>query len=161
MSIKKYFIVSDSNIVACIDYALMKVNKFDEKLHSLQKKYKADKPMVFNSIDRGLEFSNLWFKDYPIHLDTKNEFKISTEKHKQGYEARPRKTNKKFYDKFMEDMIGVDYKQLVKVLFGTDTSIRLELEFTVIDHKYIISCSKDLNVKCQEITGSEYQELIK
>ena len=51
-----YFEITDAESVAKLDKALEPINTFDSKLHALQKKYGADTPYVFNSLDRGIEF---------------------------------------------------------------------------------------------------------
>ena len=154
-----YFEITDAKSVARIDEALKPINAFDEKLHSLQKKYGADKPYVFNSLDRGLEFSYLWFEQYPFHLDTEKEFKVSSEKYKTGYELRPRKSNKKFYSEFMEDMTGVDYNSLKIALFG-ESKGRMSISYLKKGNAYYIESSLDIVLEYRELTGSEYKLLI-
>lgn len=151
-----YYEVSQRSSVNAIDNALECIDRFDEKLEYLQKKYKCDSPYVFNSFARGLEFSNLWFKDYPFHLDTKNEFKISSGKYKHGYEARPRKANKNFYKDFMSGMNDANYKKLCLVLFGHDNQKNTNIEFKKVDDKYYISTKYDLVLGYREITATEY-----
>ena len=155
----KYFEVSDKDSINKINEALKPINNFDEKLHKLQKKYKADKPYVFNSIDRGLDFSYLYFEKYPMHLDTKKEFKISSEKYKTGWEVRPRKSNKKFYAEFMQGMENVDYKELQQVLFGEIPKGRLKIEYTYRDEKWYLASSHDIVLGYKELTGTEYQKI--
>lgn len=157
----KYFEISDKDSINKINEALKPINDFDEKLHKLQKKYKADKPYVFNSIDRGLDFSYLYFEKYPIHLDCEKEFKISSEKYRTGWEVRPRKSNKKFYAEFMKDMENVDYKQLQQVLFGEILKGRIKIEYTYRDDKWYILSSRDIVLGYKELTGTEYQEITK
>lgn len=157
----KYFEISDEESINKINSALNPINNFDEKLHALKKKYKADGTYVFNSLDRGLEFSCLFFEKYPIHLDCKKEFKVSSEKYRTSYELRPRKSNKKFYSEFMRHMDGVDYKQLQAVLFGEVPRGRLSMEYTYRNDKWYISSSRDIVLDYRELTGTEYQEITK
>lgn len=155
-----YFKVSKIENVEKIDNALLSIDKFDDKLKFLQEAYKADKPYVFNSLDRGIEFSNLWFENYPFHLDTKTEFKLSKEKYKTGYEARPRKTNKKFYKDFMKDLVGANYHKLKLVLFGVG-DIRASIEYTKTNNEYYVMSSTKIIIESTEITASQYMDAIK
>lgn len=153
-----YFEISDKESVNKIDAALKPINDFDKKLHELQKKYKADKPYVFNSIDRGLEFSYFYFEKYPMHLDCEKQFKVSSEKYKVGWEVRPRKSNKKFYAEFMKNMENVNYKQLQTVLFGEIPKGRLSMEYTYRNDKWYIASSHDLVLGYKELTASQYKK---
>lgn len=154
-----YFEISDAESIAKIDAALNPILNFDEKLLALKNKYKADQTFVFNSIDRGLEFSYLWFKDYPLHIDTLNEFKVSSEKYKTGYGLRPRKSNKKFYSEFMKDLEDVDYSALKLALFG-DIKCRPSISYSKRNGLYYIDSTLDLVVGYKELTASQYIELI-
>lgn len=153
-----YFEIKDVESVAKIDNAIDKISRFDEKLYSLQKKYGSDKTYVFNSIDFGIEFSCLWFEEYPRHLDTKNNFKISCEKHKKGWEVRPRKANKKFYSEFMSDLVGADYSDLKLVLFG-EKDCRPNISYLKKDDAYYIDSTIEIVVPCRELIASEYKKL--
>lgn len=153
-----YFEITDAESVAKIDAALKPIHDFDEKLYALQKQYAADKPYVFNSLDRGLEFSFLWFKSYPLHLDTEKEFKVSSEKYKTGYELRPRKSNKKFYTEFMSGLTGVNYKNLKITLFG-DEKCRPSISYMKKDDVYYIDSTMDIVLAYRELTASEYKLL--
>lgn len=157
---KFYFEISTKRAVELIDDALIKINTFDEKLLQLKNKYKSDKEHVFNSLDRGLEFSNLWFKNYPMHLDCEKEFKITSEKWKDGWEIRPRKGNKKFYAEFIKGMEGVNYNDLKEALFGGVIKARFSLEYTKVNDKYFISCSEMILLPHKEITASQYKKSI-
>jgi len=154
-----YFEVSNPDCVAKIDAALEKIKAFDEKLYSLEKKYGANTSYVFNSIDRGLEFSYLWFENYPLHLDLEKCFKIAQVKYKTGYEIRPRKSNKEFYNDFMGNMVGVNYDQLKSVLFGKE-KCRPSMSYVKINDCYYIESDHDLFVAYRELTASEYKKLI-
>lgn len=158
-SIQMYFEITDPTAVADLDEALKPVNTFDEKLQTLQEKYGADKSYVFNSISRGLEFSSLWFKEFPKHLDTEKDFKVCTDKNKSGYEIRPRKTNKKFYDEFMQGLNDVDYGPLTQVLFGR-TLMRQSMEYTRLDQAYYVMTHQKIVLAHKEITASEYRQAI-
>lgn len=153
-----YFKITDSRSIAKLDEALKPIQVFDEKLHALQKQYAADTPFVFNSLDRGLEFSYLWFEEFPHHLDTQNEFKVSTEKNKSGYELRPRKSNKKFYAEFMADLENVNYNAFKLALFGTER-IRPSIEYLKKDQVYFISSTANIVLPCKELTASQYNAL--
>lgn len=153
-----YFEITDADSVAKIDAAMKPIHDFDEKLHALQKKYGADKSYVFNSLDRGLEFSYLWFEKYPTHLDTKKEFKVSSEKYKTGYELRPRKSNKKFYSEFMNGLTDVTYSSLKVVLFA-DEKCRPSISYTKKGDVYYIDSTKDIVLAYRELTASEYKTL--
>ena len=150
-----YFKISDKNSVAKLDEALKPIQKFDEKLFELQKKYKVDTPYVFNSLDRGLDFSCLSFKEFPTHLDTKTEFKISSEKGKKGFEARPRKTNKKFYAEFNQDLEDVNYTAFKLALFG-DVHARPSIEYLKKDDSYFIASTRNIILPNTELTASQY-----
>lgn len=156
---KMYFEISSAKCVAKIDQALKPIYAFDEKLHALQKKYGADKPYVFNSLERGLEFSYLWFESYPLHLNTKDEFKVSSEKYKTGYELRPRKSNKKFYSEFMQDMQNVDYSELKSVLFGGNKH-RLSISYLKKGDVYYIESDTDILLSYRELTGTQYKKAV-
>ncbi|MEG0132180.1 MAG: hypothetical protein RR677_11995 [Acinetobacter sp.] len=153
-----YFEVTDAESVAKLDEALEPINTFDSKLHALQKKYGADKPYVFNSLDRGLEFSYFWFESYPLHLDTEKEFKVSSEKYKTGWEIRPRKSNKKFYSEFMEGLEGVNYNGLKVVLFN-NKKCRPSISYTKRDDAYYIDSTMDIVLAYKELTASQYKSL--
>lgn len=150
-----YFEISDSEAVAKLDKALKPAELFDEKLYTLQVKYKVDTPYVFNSLDRGLEFSCFWFKEYPLHLDTEKEFKISTEKHKPGYEIRPRLSNKKFCAEFFKDMQNVTYDELKMILYG-DKHIRPTIEFLKVGDAYYLASNANILLPNKELTASQY-----
>jgi hypothetical protein len=150
-----YFEISDKESVAKLDEALKPLQAFDEKLYALQKKYKVDTPFVFHSLDRGMDFSCLWFKDFPTHLDTKNEFKISSEKGKEGFEARPRKANKKFYAEFYQGLENATYTAFKLALFG-DSNVRPSIEYLKKDQSYFISSSRDIVLPNTELTASQY-----
>ena len=153
-----YFEITDAESVAKINAAMKPIHDFDEKLHALQKKYVADKPYVFNSLDHGLEFSYLWFEAYPLHLNTEREFKVSIEKYKTGYELRPRKSNKKFYSEFMSGLTGVSYNNLKAVLFG-DEECRPSLSYMKKGNVYYIDSTMDIALAYRELTASEYKDL--
>lgn len=154
-----YFEITDAESVAKIDEVLKPIHTFDSKLHALQKKYGADKPYVFNSLDRGLEFGYFWFEKYPLHLDIEKEFKVSSEKYKTGWEVRPRKSNKKFYSEFMEGLEGVSYKALKIALFDNEKS-RPSISYTKIDNAYYIDSTMDIVLAYKELTASQYKSLI-
>ncbi|QCS11844.1 hypothetical protein E3H47_04620 [Acinetobacter radioresistens] len=153
-----YFEISDAESVAKIDEALLPIHAFDSKLHALQEKYGADKPYVFNSLDRGLEFSFFWFEQYPVHLDTEKEFKVSTEKYQTGYELRPRKSNKKFYSEFMKDLERVNYKALKIALFNNE-KCRPSISYLKKDGIYYIDSTMDIVLAYKELTASQYKSL--
>lgn len=153
-----YFEITDAKSVAKIDEALRPIHTFDSKLHALQKKYGADKPYVFNSLDRGLEFSCFWFENYPLHLDTEKEFKVSSEKYKTGWEVRPRKSNKKFCSEFMEGLEGVNYKALKIALFENE-KCRPSISYTKKDNAYYIDSTMDIVLAYKELTASQYKSL--
>lgn len=154
-----YFEITDAESVAKLDEALKPINTFDSKLHALQKKYGADTPYVFNSLDRGLEFGYFWFEKYPLHLDTEKEFKVSSEKYKTGYELRPRKSNKKFYSEFMEGLEGVNYNDLKAVLFNNQ-KCRPSISYTKKDNAYYIDSTVSIVLPHKELTASQYNNLI-
>ena len=153
-----YFEITDAESVAKIDAAMKPIHEFDEKLNALQKQYDADKPYVFNSLDRGLEFSCLWFENYPLHLDTEKEFKVTSEKYKTGYELRPRKSNKKFYTEFMSGLTGVNYKNLKAALFGNE-KCRPSIACMKKGDVYYIDSTMDIVLAYRELTASEYKVL--
>lgn len=153
-----YFEITDAESAAKIDAAMKPIHDFDEKLHALQKQYAADKPYVFNSLDRGLEFSYLWFENYPFHLDTENEFKVSSDKYKTGYVLRPRKSNKKFYNEFMNGLTGVNYNNLKAVLFA-DEKCRPSISYIKKGDVYYIDSTMDIVLAYRELTASEYKLL--
>ena len=153
-----YFEITDAESVVKLDEALKPIHTFDSKLHTLQKKYGADKPYVFNSLDRGLEFSYFWFEKYPLHLDTEKEFKVSSEKYKTGYELRPRKSNKKFYSEFMEGLEGVNYSKLKEVLFNTEKR-RTSISYMKKDNAYYIDSTVNIVLPHKELTASQYKSL--
>ncbi|MBB4836884.1 hypothetical protein [Acinetobacter schindleri] len=154
-----YFEITDAKSVAKLDKALEPINTFDSKLHALQKKYGADTPYVFNSLDRGLEFGYFWFEKYPLHLDTEKEFKVSSEKYKTGYELRPRKSNRKFYSEFMEGLEGVNYNSLKAVLFNNE-KCRPSISYTKKDNAYYIDSTVSIVLPHKELTASQYNNLI-
>lgn len=154
-----YFEISDKDAVIAIDNALLPINSFDKKLRELKEKYKSDKEMIFNSYDRGLSFSCLAFSDYPWHLDTRNEFKVSAVRHVTCYqwEARPRKANKKFYKEFMEDLDDCLYVNFKQVLYGPiGYNSRRSIEYTKIDNFYYISSSLPIILPHRELTATQY-----
>lgn len=153
-----YYEITDPISVAKIDEALKPIHNFDEKLHALKKLYGADNTYVFNSLDRGLEFSYLWFEKYPLHLDTEKQFKISTEKHKTGYEVRPRKGNKKFYAEFMSDMENVNYSELMATLFNNHRC-RPNITYVKKDNAYYIESDINIVLNHRELTASQYKAL--
>lgn len=155
-----YFEIKDAESVAKIDEALKPIQVFDEKLYLLQKKYGADTPFVFNSIDRGLEFCCFLFKELPLHLDTKNEFKLSFNKNESGYELRPRKSNKKFYAEFIKDLENVNYEALKLALFG-NTQIRPSITYLKKDQVYILTSCSNIVLPHKELTATQYKNLIK
>ena len=69
-----YFEITNAESVAKLDEALKPINTFDSKLHALQKKYGADTPYVFNSLDRGIEFSCFWFEKQPARTRKTAQF---------------------------------------------------------------------------------------
>lgn len=154
-----YFEVSDQESISKIDEALKPINIFDQKLLVVQKKYGADNPLVFNSLEGGLSFSCLWFKEYPDHLDTKNEFKVSKGRNNEGYEVRPRKSNKDFYTEFAKDLEDVDYKCLLLTLFG-DEEPKQSIQYTKKESSYIISSPISILLPCRELTATEYKSAI-
>ena len=154
-----YFEITNAESVAKLDEALKPINTFDSKLHALQKKYGADTPYVFNSLDRGLEFSCFWFEKYPLHLDTEKEFKVSSEKYKTGWEIRPRKSNKKFYSEFMEGLEGVNYNGLKAILFNNE-KCRPSISYTKRGNAYYIDSTVSIVLPHKELTASQYKSLI-
>lgn len=154
-----YFKISDSGSVAQLDNALKPIHAFDEKLYALQQQYRADTPFVFNSLDRGLDFSCLWFKEFPHHLDTKTEFKVSPNKEKTGYDVRPRKSNKKFYSEFIKDLENVHYEALKLALFG-NTDGRSGIEYLKKDQEYFVSSSANIILPNIELTFTEYSNSV-
>ena len=157
---QSYFEINKKQIVELIDEALMPINDFDLKLSQLKLKYKSDKEHVFNSLDRGLEFSNLWFEKYPMHLDCEKDFKITSEKWKDGWEIRPRKGNKKFYAEFMKNMENINYNELKQVLFGGVIKARFSMEYTKVGDKYYIACGEMIVLPHKELTASQYKKAI-
>lgn len=155
-----YFEVTDKESVAKLDLALKPICDFDEKLHALQKKYSANKPYVFNSLDRGLEFSCFWFENYPLHLDTEKEFKVSSEKYKTGWEVRPRKGNKRFYSEFMKGLEGANYTALKIALFDNE-KCRPSISYIKKDNAYYIDSTMDIVLGYRELTASQYIESTK
>ena len=153
-----YFEITDAKSVAKIDEALNPIHTFDSKLHALRKKYGADKPYVFNSLDRGLEFGYFWFENYPMHLDCEKEFKVSSEKYKTGWEVRPRKSNKKFYSEFMEGFDGVNYDALKVALFGKN-KCRPSISYMKKDDAYYVDSTMDIVLAYKELTASQYKSL--
>lgn len=158
-AIQMYFEISDQESTSKIDEALQPITTFDQKLYVLQQKYGADNPLVFNSLEGGLSFSCLWFKEYPEHLDTKNEFKVSKGKNNEGYEVRPRKSNKDFYAEFSKDLEDAYYNALMLVLFG-DENTSHSITYTKKNESYFISSSKSIVLPNRELTATEYSSLI-
>ena len=158
-TIQMYFEITDKDAVSKIDDALKPINTFDEKLLAVQKKYGADAPFVFNSIEGGLSFSCLWFKQYPEHLDTKSEFKVSKGKNNEGYELRPRKSNKDFYSEFSKDLEDASYKPLMLALFGDEKESHCLL-YSKKENAYFISSTANILLPYRELTATEYRSFV-
>lgn len=161
-----YFEVSDKGSINKIKDALKPQKDFYEKLDSLEKKYEAETSLIFHSLQTGLRFSALWFKQEDREKIDASLFKItysvrSKTTGEYGHEARPRKTNKKFYADFMDGINDVSYLELCKVLFNVERIPfgGLSIEFKERDDKYYFSINRDVVLPYKELTASQYIKL--
>ena len=156
-----YFEVSDENAVSKIKQALKPQSDFYKKLDELEKKYNADTSLIFHSLQTGLRFSALWFKPEDKEKIDTTLFKITYSVRNKttgeyGHEAKPRKTNKKFYAEFMDGINDVNYAELCKVLFNVDRVPfgDLGIEWKEIDDKFYFSISRDIVLPYKELTAT-------
>lgn len=155
---QKYYEISDTESVNKIDAALSASDKFDEKLHLVGEQFNADGYGVHNTLSNGKIFHHIWFFD-ESKID-KALFKISKGKPMDGkpiFEARPRKTNKKFYSEFMNDLNHLNYSDLTTTLFGEVIRYGADLAFKKKDDKYFVSANFDIVLPHIELTASQYQ----
>ena len=161
-----YFEISDVESVLKIDEALEPQNLFFKKLDDLEKQYGAETSLIFHSLQTGLRFSCLWFKqDDKDKIDT-SLFKITySVRNKQsgeyGHEARPRKSNKKFYAEFMQNIDDVSYLELCKILFNVDRVPygSLNIEFKKVGDNYYFSINRNIVIPNKELTATQYKTI--
>ena len=163
-SMQMYFEVSDKNSVDKIKQALLGQSEFYKNLDAREKKYGAETSLIFHTLQRGLSFSCLWFKQEDKDKIDNTLFKITPNVRNKstgeyGHEARPRKTNKKFYAEFMDGIEDFSYLGLCKVLFDIDRIPygSLGIEFKERDDKYYFSINRDIVLGYREITATEYK----
>ena len=160
-----YFEVLDKESVNKIKEALKPQKDFYEKLDSLEKKYEAETSLIFHSLQTGLRFSALWFKQEDKEKIDTSLFKITYSVRNKstgeyGHEARPRKTNKKFYKDFMDGINDVNYAELCKVLFNVDRIPfgGLGIEWKERGDKFYFSINRDIVLAYKELTATQYSE---
>lgn len=159
-----YFEISDKDSVEKIKSTLEGQERFYKKLDELEKRYSAETSLIFHTLQRGLSFSCLWFKqEDKDNIDT-SLFKVTYSVRNKstgeyGHEARPRKSNKKFYAEFMTGIEDVTYLELCKVLFDVDRIPfgGLGIEFKKSNDKYYFSINRDIVLPYREITATEYK----
>lgn len=159
-----YFEVSNKESVDKIKQSLLGQSIFYESLDKLEKKYGAETSLIFHSLQTGLRFSCLWFKQEDKDKIDTSLFKVvysvrNKSTGEYGHEARPRKTNKKFYAEFMQGIEDFSYLELCKVLFNVDRIPfgGLGIEFKQRDDKYYFSINRDIVLDYREITATEYK----
>lgn len=160
-----YFEVSDKESVNKIKKALKPQSDFYEKLDSLEKKYEAETSLIFHSLQTGLRFSALWFKQEDKEKIDTSLFKITYSVRNKttgeyGHEARPRKTKKKFYTEFMHGINDVSYLELCNILFNVERIPfgGLGIEFKERDDKFYFSANRDIVLPYKELTATQYSE---
>jgi len=160
-----YFEVSNKESVDKIKQSLLGQSIFYESLDKLEKKYGAETSLIFHSLQTGLGFSCLWLKhEDKDKIDTSLFKLVYSVRNKStgeyGHEARPRKTNKKFYAEFMDGIGDFSYLDLCKVLFNVDRIPfgGLGIEFKQRDDKYYFSINRDIVLDYREITATEYKD---
>ena len=160
-----YFEVSDKNSVDKIKSALVGQANFYEALDKLEKKYGAETSLIFHTLQRGLSFSCLWFKQEDKDKIDTNLFKVTYSVRNKstgeyGHEVRPRKANKKFYAEFMQGIEDFSYLELCRVLFNVDRIPYggLGIEYKERDDKYYFSINRDIVLPYKEITASQYKD---
>lgn len=160
-----YFEVSDKNSVDKIKSALVGQANFYEALDKLEKKYGAETSLIFHTLQHGLIFSCLWFKQEDKDKIDTNLFKVTYSVRNKstgeyGHEVRPRKANKKFYAEFMKGIEDFSYLELCKVLFNVDRIPfgGLGIEYKERDDKYYFSINRDIVLPYKEITASQYKD---
>lgn len=158
-----YFEVSDKESFNKIKAALEPQKVFYEKLDLLEKQYQAETSLVFHSLQTGLRFSCLWFKQEDKENIDLSLFKVTYSVRNKntgeyGHEARPRKTNKKFYADFMDGINDVSYLELCKVLFNVDRVSfgGLDIAFKERGDKFYFSINRDIVLAYKELTASQY-----
>lgn len=158
----KYFRVVDQEQISLIKVEAEKINSFDRRLLELKEQYKADEMRCFDSIDSGLRFSCMWFKDMPLHLDIKKIFKMSKGySARGGYEIRPRKGNKNFFKSFSSGLEDISYEGLITALIGSYSKYGLNLTYSIgsgdFENVIMFKTNKDeVSTPVLEITASEY-----
>lgn len=159
-----YFEVSNKESVDKIKQALLGQSNFYEALDKLEKKYGAETSLIFHTLQHGLSFSCLWFKQEDKDKIDQSLFKITYSVRNKstgeyGHEVRPRKTNKKFYAEFMDGVSDFSYLELCKVLFNVDSIPYggLGIEFKERDDKYYFSTNRDIVLEYRELTATEYK----
>lgn len=160
-----YFEVSDKNSVDKIKSALVGQANFYEALDKLEKKYGAETSLIFHTLQRGLSFSCLWFKQEDKDKIDTNLFKVTYNVRNKstgeyGHEVRPRKANKKFYAEFMQGIGDFSYLEFCRVLFNVDHIPYggLGIEYKERDDKYYFSINRDIVLPYKEITASQYKD---
>lgn len=164
-SMQMYFEVSDKNSVDKIKQALLGQSEFYKNLDAREKKYGAETSLIFHTLQRGLSFSCLWFKQEDKDKIDNTLFKITPNVRNKstgeyGHEARPRKANKKFYTEFMKGIEDFSYLEFCKVILGVNEIPYggLGIEFKERDDKYYFAINRDIVVAYREITASEYDK---
>lgn len=163
---QKYYQITDAEQVQKIRESLSKRYAFYDRLDELEKKYGAETSMIFHSLQRGISFSCLWFKDADRDkIDTKL-FKVTWSVRNKsngeyGHEVRPRKANKKFYADFMSGLEDFSYLAFCKILFNIDRPPNASIEFIDHDDYFLVSADLDLAIPHIELTASQYSELDK
>lgn len=161
-----YFEVSEKDVVDKIKECLKPRKDFYAKLDVLEKKYGAETSLIFHSLQTGLRFSALWFKQEDKEKIDTSLFKVTYSVRNKstgeyGHEVRPRKTNKKFYSEFMTGINDVSYLELCKLLFNVDRIPfgGLGIEFKEVDDKYYFSINRDIALPYRELTATQYMQI--
>lgn len=162
---QKYFKISDFDSIVSIKKSLENRDLFFQNLDELEKNHGAETSLIFHSFTGGLSFSCLWFKQEDKEKIDTSLFKVLYNVRNKfgdyGHEARPRKSNKKFYREFMSGLKEFTYDEFSKLCFGLNSAPNIGIEMSDKGDFWLLSTSIDLILPHEELTATQYLSLIK